>query len=235
MASKRHPLDIFRSTDEGFVSASRERRRKITGKVLGSSARDPSRPARPAQGASSTKSKKSAAAGVGASRSVPRVSPAVFELLRKGGFGLATAGLVALAVFLLHTIVTRADETVPTLSKGEALGPGRQEPAASPMYTVKASQYQGTAQAESIAWDARTQLIERGFRDVLVLGFPDPEQPEIRTRYELVVGVAETPQELQPVLEALVGITDWPGGKPAPFTTAYIVDHPMPEAVTGGP
>ncbi|GJM22392.1 MAG: hypothetical protein DHS20C15_23070 [Planctomycetota bacterium] len=46
----RHPLDIFRSTDDGFDHASR-RRRTVSGKVLGSNARSSSDEAKASRGA----------------------------------------------------------------------------------------------------------------------------------------------------------------------------------------
>ncbi|MCB9899421.1 MAG: hypothetical protein H6825_15550 [Planctomycetes bacterium] len=230
MGSKRHPLDVFRSTDEGFVSASQQkRRRKITGKVLTSSSRPQSAPAvRAAPAAKATVA--------AASRSVPRISSATFDLLRKGGYALACLALVGVAVWSISTIwggTVGGPAGDPTSLSVEArtedvLGSGNADLSAPTLFTIRASNYPGTERAQEIALDARDKLIERGFPDVALLEWADERQAGVVDHYELIVGAARSADGLADLLRQLQAISDWPGGKPAPFTTAFISEHPVP-------
>ena len=253
MSSKPHPLDIFRSSEQGFDAASRapRKRRTVSGKVVRSVARaDAARAPAPAprSSKSSAPSRGRAArpaARTGARRATPRKTPQLVS----NRILLWTAVLVVGALGAWLVFGPDAAPDVPTLKAPggelESLFSARAQPeaatpeppaaaAAAPEsrrapppdadFTILAATYVGSA--VSTAQVAATELSQRGFAGVELVGFPGEDGNY--ERVELIVGRHGDRNALTSELVRLRSITDWGTGREAsPFHDARLVPHPL--------
>lgn len=247
----RHPLDIFRSTDDGFDHASR-RRRTVSGKVLGSNTRSKSEDGKASRaagllGAKLKPSGKAGASGRAAKASKPAkpktkstasaskssksgarplfASASDRASLTSGKLLAGAVGVVAIFALILVVRDSFGGETLPTLKASEAreLLDGQVSEDLT-LSTVLAATYPPTDDGLVKAWAAHDVLAERGFESMDVASiFSDDGVVE---HYQLVVGRAAA-DALDDVRDALRALDDWPHGARAPFTTARIIPHPL--------
>ena len=213
---KQHPLDVFRTSESGFTKAT-QRRRRVQGKVLATTAHPAPNPAERSR-------------GPGLLGGIDGGDAVVVRRLAYGALGLL---LVAGLLWGLDWFTSPG--SAPQLQKStyaEALGgDGEREAAGAESvvsaWTIQAATYNGSMNGRAMAEAARDELFQRGWADVHVLGFPSDENPQIMLRYELVVGVGRSEQALVQDLAALRAISDWSGGTPSPFLDASIQPHPL--------
>ncbi len=212
----RHPLDIFRSSDGGFASASRTRR-TLTGKVVATSPRAggaaAGRAAAPPAILAARGGRPAVAAATGRSSAGPRLAAnrvmLYSVLLLVGGLAIYVLGANASATPPLRS------ETV--FTTGDAL-------ASTDGYVILAATFRGGEVDYAAAWAARAELDRRGYH-AQVLGYRT-EDGAGYDRFELIVGHAATPAELEGALGALKSLREWPGIEGAPFTAAQIAPAP---------
>lgn len=229
MGSRRHPLDIFKSTEKGFNHATRQRR-TIVGKVLASTIRSgkddggksPSRgPGLLGAKARPTKKKE------GRARKVLALSPAAARadaLGRKLIYGLGVAFvLVALVFALRSTFIDDGPEQITSLSSDSLRG----DPVADDgvgVHTILAASYGASEDALRLAYAAHDELLARGFEDVLVVEVAGPQGGI--AGYQLIVGRAHA-SALGDLRRSLRSLDDWPYGDGQPFSGANIRAHPL--------
>jgi len=253
MASKKHPLDVFRSSTQGFDSASRSRR-ALSGKVTvksmqgrrdrkqagspgprGASARASGRTG----GGTTAASRASGRTGAAARPSSPPARAPVTAARRRAGADKANRVLLLACLVLVAGLSTvlvvqsAGDDVPPPLSREVPVGRGaaleRAAPAASVPVTgdfgVLAATYRPAGLR--MAHDARDELERRGFPEVLLIAYPGTRPGEV-DRYELIVGRGGDERELAGLLARLRRIDDWPSGARRPFTDALVIPHPIP-------
>jgi hypothetical protein len=91
---------------------------------------------------------------------------------------------------------------------------------ASAVYRIQAATYPGTPAGQASAFSAR-DVLRQDFEDVDVVAYPGSE-PNVFSRFELVVGKAEAQDGLGDELGRLRGIKNWPGSVKAPFKDALV-------------
>ena len=227
MGSRRHPLDIFRSTDKGFNHASRQRR-TVVGKVLNSTAR-------PAKGgAASSKSRGPGLLGArksSAGTKAPPLSPAAARanaVVRQVAWGTGVLVVLVGLVIVLRSTFIDDGASVPSLSTETVLGSRRDAAAdTGALSTVLAATYGTSEDAWHRACEAHDELEARGFGDLLVVQL---EGGASGAGYQLLVGRASA-GALDEVRAALRELDDWPHGDPRPFRQASI--QPYPELLDG--
>ncbi|HEX5009167.1 MAG TPA: hypothetical protein VFY71_02105 [Planctomycetota bacterium] len=92
--------------------------------------------------------------------------------------------------------------------------------AAAQVFRIQAVAYAGTPAGQASAFSAR-DLLRRDFQDVDVVAWPTAE-PNVFSRFDLVVGKADSEKALSDVLARLRGIKSF-GGQKQPFKDASIV------------
>ena len=88
------------------------------------------------------------------------------------------------------------------------------------LYRIQAATYPGTPAGQASAFSAR-DVLRQDFEDVDVVAYPGNE-PNVFSRFELVVGKAEAQDGLGDELDRLRAIKNWPGSVKAPFKDAVV-------------
>lgn len=206
---KKHPLDIFRSHDDGFGSASRSRR-TVTGKVVSSAPR-----VKPAEKPHTGDSRRAPPRGPGARG--PRWGVRRWMMT---GTGVVVVGLT---LYLVGANFATPALKAPGTEEVFRTGP---RPAASDaVFVIEALALPGSEAGRTGAVEVARQLRERGYPEVQVLGFPPVDQAGLHAQYKVFVGRTRTRAPLGTTLQQLKALPGPPGHE-RPFAGAQIVEAP---------
>lgn len=238
MGSK-HPLDVFRSSGEGFDRASRGSRRTLAGKVIASSVKKTTPRKVPLSSGRPPRARglwpfggRSNVPKAGRPPKAPKSKPARTAESRGRALLYGAVTLVALVALVVAVKQTwrGSPGDLPSLKASDVLtDPNAPPPPAAPppaFFTILASTYNGSDRGREQALAAQEELLRRFFRQVTVVGYPEPGKKDRFQRFELLVGQAPRADDLSSELARLRAIDDWDGGKAAPFVSATIEGYP---------
>ncbi len=225
MGTKPHPLDVFRSTPQGFDSATTDPsvRRTVEGKVLTTTRRQESEAGNEPKGPRRVQAARPA--------TTASVIPPRRPARSRAGYGtklLWTAlGIIVVVVGYVWLLGPGDDGPTPLKSVDKIEAPVEHAPLTPAAggavdYTIQLSTYNGNETGVDIAQAAQQEMQARGFSAVEVLGFPD--EGGGFAHVALTVGKASRADDLAGLLAAVRGIDDWGSGKNArPFADAHII------------